>query len=96
MSRVAPGSEVLPCTPWKFSTALLSSKVIHSDTFHWQVLGRRRKEMLLEEYTGVPDAGDGGAPPQPKWAMQVPALPALRDMATAYCSTPGAQEQLPN
>ena len=49
------------------------SKVDHPST--GQVLGRRRKEMLLEEYTGVPDAGDGGAPPQPKWAMQVPALP---------------------
>ncbi len=36
-----------------------------------QVLGRRRKEMLLEEYTGVPDAGTEKQPAQPKWAMKV-------------------------
>lgn len=27
--------------------------------------------MLLEEYTGVPDAGADKPPGQPKWAMQV-------------------------
>lgn len=40
------------------------------ETLRQYVLGRRRKEMLLEEYTGVPDAGADKPPGQPKWAMQ--------------------------
>ncbi len=70
-----------PCLAWncagrqpcQSARVRLDLRVASGGLLHmrFQVLGRRRKEMLLEEYTGMPEAGADVPPPQPKWAMKV-------------------------